>query len=63
MKWFTMLKRRNTNWKERTVCNQPGCNRKISPSAKSKGIKICATCLRRSGKGRVQFRNNRGKEK
>jgi len=62
MKWFTMLKHRNSNAKERTACNQPGCNRLISPSADSKGVKICATCLRRSGKGRVQFRNKRGKK-
>ena len=62
MTWITVLKRRNKNAKERTVCNQQGCNRKISPSADSKGVKICATCLRRSGKGRVQFRNNRGKQ-
>ena len=62
MNWFTMIKHRNKNAKIRTVCNEPGCNRKISPSADSKGVKICATYVRRSGKGKVRFRNIRGKQ-
>lgn len=55
MKWFTILNSRNGNAKERKMCENAGCYQRISPSAKSKGKKMCATCVRRSGKGRRRF--------
>lgn len=54
MTWFTMFKGRKE-------CTVSGCNQRLSPSATSKGTTICATCVRRSGKGRVGF-NKRGKK-
>jgi len=53
MKWFTILNSRNGNAKEREMCENTGCYQRISPSAKPKGKKTCATCVRRSGKGRL----------
>jgi hypothetical protein len=46
MNWFNLIK-------ERKLCDT--CHKqRISPSASSKGITTCATCVRRSGKSKIK---------
>ena len=58
-KWFAVVK--TPAFGERKLCDT--CHKqRITPSATSKGTTTCATCVRRSGKGRVGFNKRSKKE-
>lgn len=47
MDWFDLLKAKTLTTKPRKVCVNPVCNTKLTPSATSKGIKLCGRCTRK----------------
>jgi len=55
MNWFTIVKD-VADRKKGDVCHRKG----ITPSAASKGNTTCATCTRRSGKGRAHTKLPKG---
>jgi hypothetical protein len=55
MNWFTIVKD-VADRKKCDVCHSRG----ITPSAASKGVKTCGTCLRRSGKSRNETKLPKG---
>jgi len=51
--WFDFVKARMKESKDRKLCEY--CHKqRLTPSASSKGVTMCATCTRRRGEGRIK---------